>query len=163
MIPSMRPANVGDINYLMDVDLKSYDYPWTLDEWRKYLEDLTCTTLLASYKVEPVSVCVWQNKPGIDEAEILKLATKPAYRNQGAGLFLVNAVIMAAADYKLSNISIIVPEIKCFPGHPDDVSQWLLNRGFHAIVPILKRHFRMYGARCDGFKFMLEIGEKENA
>lgn len=159
--PSVRVARANDINHVVDIDLKSYDYPWPVEKWRKFIVDPTCITILASFKAEPVGVCVWQKKPAVDEAEILKLATKPAHRNKGVATFLLNAVQMTAIDYGLKLVTIIVPEINCFPGHPDDVSQWLLEQGYKAITPILKNHFYMYGKKCDGFKFTCTIGEED--
>jgi N-acetylglutamate synthase-like GNAT family acetyltransferase len=158
-VPSIRTAQTKDVHHLVDIDLKSYDYPWTVDEWRKLSEDPTCIIVIASFKVEPISVCVWRKKPAVKEAEILRLATKPKYRKRGAATFLLNAAEHSAKAHELEKVTIIVPEINCFPGHFDDVSQWLLKRGYQAIAPILKNHFYMYGKRCDGFKFEKVIGE----
>lgn len=159
MIPAIRLAQTRDIHFLADIDLKSYDYPWTIDKWRKIAANPTCVIPLASIKVEPVSVCVWQKKPAIKEAEILRFATKPAYRNYGIGSLLLHTIEAAAREIELQEITIVVPEIKCFPGHPDDVSQWLLKHGYRAVTPILKDYFYMYGNHCDGFKFVHSIGE----
>jgi GNAT superfamily N-acetyltransferase len=160
MTPVIRLAQARDLHPLVDIDLKSYDYPWSVDKWRKFVTDPTCMILLASFKVEPVGMCIWQKKLAIKEAEILRIATKPAYRGKGAGIFLLHGVETGAKEHGLEKVTVIVPEIKCFPGYPDDVSQWLLNRGYKAITPILKDHFYMFGGRCDGFKFVKYMGEK---
>lgn len=161
MLPAIRSAQAEDIHFLVDIDLKSYHYPWPINKWRKFAADPTCVIKLASIKAAPVSVCVWQKKPAIKEAEILRLATKPAYRCQGIGSLLLHAIEFEARENELQEISIIVPEIKCFPGHPDDVSHWLLERNYKAVTPILKNHFYMYGSHCDGFKFIHSIGEND--
>lgn len=163
MIPAIRPAQVRDVHSLVDIDLKSYDYPWTIDKWRKLAADSTCDILLASLKAEPIGVCVWQKKPAKKEGELLRLAVKPAYRNLGVGSLLLCTVELEAKDNDLESMVIIVPEIKCFSGHPDDVSQWLLDHKYRAVTPILKDHFSMYGSRCDGFKFMhVFMGESDD-
>ena len=158
-VPSIRPAQTRDIHHLVDIDLKSYAYPLSVDGWRKLADDPTCVILIAAFKVAPVAVCVWQKKPAVKEGEILRLATKKKHRNLGAGSYLLKAAERGAKDYELDKVTIVVPEINCFPGHADDVSQWLLKREFQAVPPILKNRFYMYGQRCDGFKFEKVIGE----
>lgn len=161
IVPSIRTAQTKDVHHLVDIDLKSYDYPWSVDKWRKLSEDPTCIIVVASFKVEPISLCIWQKKPAVKEAEILRLATKPKYRKRGVATFLLNAAEHSAKVHELAKVTIIVPEISCFPGHPDDISQWLLKHGYQAIAPILKNQFYMYGKHCDGFKFEKVIGESD--
>ena len=161
MVPATRLAQLSDMHSLADIDIKGYDYPWDLDKWRSLTEDPACVIMLATLEMEPVGVCVWQKKPAVKKGEILRLTTKPAYTGRGIGSFLLRTVESEARENGLREIVIIVPEIKCFPGHPDDVSQWLLNRGYCAVKPILTNHFRMYGSKCDGFKFASSlIGEE---
>ena len=157
MIPSLRKAQITDINNMIDIDIKSYMYPWSLKQWRAVTIDPACDITVATIKMEPIAVCIWQ-KNSKNEAEILKLATKPAYRGHAAGTLLLHSVSLAAVKQGLKRIIIIIPEINCFPGHPDDVSVWLLERMFTAVKPILKDRFIMYGQPCDGYKFVLEIG-----
>jgi GNAT superfamily N-acetyltransferase len=155
MLPVIRGAQARDINYLIDIDIKSYHFPWSVGQWRKFAGGKMCSILLATIKAEPVAVCAWK-KSGKD-AEILRLATKPAYRGLGAASLLLYTV----ESTKLQKVSIIIPEINCFPGQPDDISAWLLSRGYQATVPILKDYFHMYGKHYDGFKFVrFPKGEK---
>jgi len=163
MIPAIRTAQLKDIHSLVDIDLKGYDYPWSVNEWRKFAADPTCVTLIASLRAEPVGVCVWQKRPAIKEGEILKLATKLTYRCRGIGSLLLHEVETGAEENKLLEMVVIVPEIKCCPGQPDDVSQWLLKRGYKAVKPVLTNHFHMYGSHCDGFKFVNSFTGEENA
>ncbi|MHC4188381.1 MAG: GNAT family N-acetyltransferase [Planctomycetota bacterium] len=163
MIPAIRSAQVRDVNYLADIDLKSYDYPWPIDKWRRLAIDPTCVILLASFTVEPIGFCVWEKKPETKEATILRLATKPIYRSMGVASLLLEASECGAKENELQTMTFIIPEIKCFPGQPDDVSQWLLNRGYRAGPPILKDYFYMYGADCDGFIFTHSLTEKTDA
>lgn len=157
MLPVIRGAQTRDINYLVDIDIKSYHFPWSVDKWRKFTVDKTCAILLASVKAEPMAVCAWK-KCG-NNAEIMRLATKPAFRNLGAA----TALLYAMESSELQEIVIVVPEINCFPGHPDDVSKWLLARDYRAVAPILKDHFHMYGKYYDGFKFTKSLSEEQDA
>lgn len=163
MIPATRLAQLSDMHSLVDIDIKGYDYPWPLERWRDLTEDPTCVIMLAILQVEPVGACVWQKKPAVKEGEILRLTTKPAYRERGIGSFLLQTVESEARENGLQEMVIIVPELKCFPGHPDDVSQWLLERGYRAVKPILTNHFCMYGNKCDGFKFASSLIGERNA
>jgi len=157
MVPATRLAQLSDIHSLVDIDIKGYDYPWPLEKWRSIVDDPTCIVTLAAIKIEPVGVCVWQKKPAIKEAEILRLTIKPAYRKRGVGSFLLRVIESEVRENGLQEMVVIVPELKCFPGHPDDVSQWLLDRGYRAVKPILTNHFCMYGSKCDGFKFASSV------
>jgi len=157
IIPSLREARFTDINNLVDIDIKSYAYPWSLKQWRAVAVNPECHMTVATIKEEPIAVCAWQ-KNFENEAEILKLATKPAYRGRTIGTLLLHSVSLVAIEQGLKKVIIIVPEIKCFPGHIDDVSVWLLKRMFVAVKPILKNHFTMYGQPCDGYKFILKTG-----
>jgi len=157
MIPSLRPALGNDINFLIDIDLKSYDYPWLVDKWRSLALNSVCTVTLATMNMGPVGFVAWKKKIADKEAEILRLAVKPAYRNNGAGSLLLGSVEVDANENGIQKITLIVPEIHCFPNHKNDVSQWLLARGYQAIKPIFKNYFDMYGSKVDGFKFVSSV------
>jgi GNAT superfamily N-acetyltransferase len=153
MKPTIRQAQVRDVNSLLDIDLKGYDYPWTIAKWREISSDEDYTLLIATLKVQPVSMCVWRRKSGSDRAEIIKLSTKPYYQGQGFATLLLNKVERDMRSAAIKEAVITVPEIKCFPGHPDDVSAWLMARKYRPVKPILKDKYRMYGNMCDGFQF----------
>lgn len=154
MIPLLRPALGNDVNFLIDIDLKCYDYPWSVDEWRLLALNPACSVTLATINMEPVGFVAWGKVIAKKEAEILRLAVKPAYRNSGVGSLLLGSIEIEANEYGMQKIVLIVPEIHCFPNHRNDVSQWLLTRGYKATKPILKNHFDMYGSKVDGFKFV---------
>ena len=161
MIPEIRLAQARDIHYLADIDLKSYDYPWSLTQWREIGTDPTTAVMIAAVRADPVGMYVWRKQPNIKQAEILKLATKPIFRGRGIGTFLLLAAEAAMCASSLNEATIIVPEINCLPDHPDDVSSWLVKRGYHVVLPILEGRFRMYGKRCDGFKFVHDVRDSE--
>ncbi len=157
MLPAVRGAQIRDINYLVDIDIKSYHFPWSVDTWRRFAASKSCNILLASVKAEPIAVCAWRTCG--KDAEIMKLATKPDFRNLGAAIGLLR--MMEATE--LQEVGIVVPEINCFPGHPDDVSRWLSARGYRAIAPIIKDRFHMYGKYYDGFKFTKSLKREQHA
>ncbi len=158
MKPTIRRAQVRDVNSLLDIDLKGYDYPWTIAKWREISNDEDYTLLIATLKVQPVSMCVWRGRPSEGGAEIIKLATKPYYRGQGFATLLLNRVESDMRSAAIKEAVFTVPEIKCFPGHPDDVSAWLMARKYRPVKPILKDKYCMYGSMCDGFQFARVLG-----
>jgi N-acetylglutamate synthase-like GNAT family acetyltransferase len=164
MKPTIRHAQVRDVNSLLDIDLKGYDYPWTISEWRDISNNEEYTLLIATLKGQPVSMCVWRHKAGDERAEVVKLATKPYYQGQGFATLLLKRVERDMRSAAVKEAVFIVPEIKCFPGHPDDVSAWLLGREYKPIKPILKDEYCMYGSKCDGFQFARQLsGEGRGA
>ena len=164
MKPTIRRAQVRDVNALLDIDLKSYDYPWTITKWREISGDEDYTLLIATLKAQPVSMCVWRRrKDAADCAEIVKLATKPRNQGQGLAALLLNRVEGNMRSAGIKKAVFAVPEIKCFPGHPDDVSAWLLARKYKPVKPILRDEYCMYGSMCDGFQFARDLSKGRGA
>lgn len=154
MRASIRSIMIKDLNWLMDIDIKSYEYPWSIEQWKKLADGLQYVILVALVKNVPVGFVAYDRTQG--EVEILRIAVKPSYRRKGIGTKLLYTVEKGAGT--LNRIRIVVPEIQCFPGHEDDVSQWLLKRGYVAVPPILKNHFQFCGNNIDGFTFIKEQG-----
>lgn len=159
MTPFVRPAYPTDLNYVMDIDLKSYEYPWTQDDWQTINDDKTYHKFVATLSTRPIGFAIWTKEE--NEAVIIRLAVKRSHQRQGAGSRLLEALETDALTNSCSIISIIVPEFNCCPKSADDVSQWLLNRGFKTMLPIIPQYALMYGQFVDGFKFIKEIKKHE--
>ena len=155
MKPKIRPVTGADINYVRDIDLKSYTYPWDSEMWRKLANDKSCYIVISSLGFTPTGFIVWKVEE--DACQVLRLGVKPHARNLGSGSALITHVEDWAIDHHLTNIYTLVPEINCFPGHPDDVSAWLLHRGFKATLPIIEDLAFLYGNLVDGYKFVKEL------
>jgi GNAT superfamily N-acetyltransferase len=91
------------------------------------------------------------------DVEILKVAVKPAYRNQGIARHLIYNCILYAREVGAFRIVVLVPEGQLRPGETGDISQWLGKLGFRAQVPLLKDYFVFYGQAEDGVIFSLSI------
>jgi len=153
MEPIIRKFLDQDINYVMDIDLKSYFTPFTLDEWRAIADDATCELLVATCEGVPVGVVIWRKNRKEKEGEIVRLGVKPCERNSGIGSQLLEAVEYEALRVRLDKLYMVVPEVKCSPGDPDDVSVWLRVNGFRATLPIIPAVTQMYGRSIDGYRF----------
>jgi len=161
---SVRRGCNRDVNYVRDIDLKSYQYPWDYDQWKVVGESKTHHWCVAIKEAQPIGFAVWEDSPKgyADAVKLLRLGVKPAYRGLGAGMQLLDYVLDYAEDSSFKRFLTIVPEIYCLPGHPDDVSEWLLHRGLHAVPPIVKEHAYMYGEWVDGFIFTTSLTGRTN-
>lgn len=126
MIINIRKPKLGDLNYLLDIDLKCFEDSLSLEEWKIFLNDTSCNVLVGTLKGAPVGLIVWK------DSTILKLAVKPVYRHKGIGTKLLNSVENILIQHGYGQISIDVSESLCCPGKPIDVSSWLLSRKFKA-------------------------------
>jgi N-acetylglutamate synthase-like GNAT family acetyltransferase len=160
MRPEIRTALTREANSLLDIDLKSYDYPWPIAKWRAVLGDEEHSVLVACVKAQPVGVCIWRRSKQHLRAEICKLAIKHEYRRHGFACNLLRRVDQDVAELGMLETVVVVPEINCFPGHPDDVSVWLSKQGYTPERHIIRDKFLMYGSLCDGFQFIREVGTK---
>jgi GNAT superfamily N-acetyltransferase len=148
----VRRGSVRDVNYIKDIDMKSYQYPWPYEHWITLGEDETYHWCVAAKGVEPVGFAVWQDHP--HAVEIHRLAVKPADQGEGTGTSLMDYVCGYAKDCFFNRVVVVVPEINCLPGDPDDVSGWLAMQGFKAEPPILKDHVCRYGTLIDCYTFV---------
>jgi GNAT superfamily N-acetyltransferase len=106
-------------------------------------------------KGRAVGFAIWRDAP--DEVTLEKIGVRPDSRNRGTGTKLLWHVVRQARNIGATQVTLLVPEINCFPGHPDDVSQWLLGRRFRTKAPIVKNYAFMYGQWVDGFQFVRPI------
>jgi GNAT superfamily N-acetyltransferase len=151
----VRRGSNRDVNYIKDIDVKSYHYPWPHEQWVTLREDETYHWCVASLGVEPIGFATWQDHP--HAVEIHRLAVKPTMRGEGGGTALVEYICNYAGDRFFNRVVTVVPEINCLPGDPDDISGWLLMQGFKAEPPILKDHIYRYGDLVDCYTFARDL------
>jgi len=152
---NVRQVMPSDINYLTDIEIKCYEGAKGLDWWRETIKDPNKHAVIAAVHKVPVGFVVWHEATRTSDrtAEVERLAVKPAFRRRGAGTKLLRDVVTGASIIGLTQLRIVVPESICFPGHPDDVSEWLGARQFSA-VRIIPDHFEAYGSKEDAFVFI---------
>jgi GNAT superfamily N-acetyltransferase len=152
----VRPGGDREVNVVKDLDLKSYHYPWGVEEWQATAGDDPAKWCLAFLKNKPTGFAIWRDTD--DEVDLLRIGVRPDSRRRGVGTELLSHVVKYAEMHGMSRVALTVPEINCFPGHPDDVSEWLLHRKFRAAPPIVKAHAYRYGQWVDGFRFVRTLG-----
>lgn len=152
---NVRPGGNRDVNLVKDLDLKCYHYPWSSEQWAATAGASPSEWCLATLADRLVGFAIWRQEK--DTTSLQRLGVKPDSRNQGVGTGILGHVLRCACTRGVTKLSLVVPEIHCFPGHPDDVSSWLLARGFRAEPPIISKYAYMYGQWSDGFCFVKAV------
>lgn len=147
---NITPASKEDINLVIDLDLKSYQYPLTHKQLAKISSTGEYYVSLAMQKRKAVGFFIW--KAQRTSAKLLRLGVTPLARKQGVGTLLLYTFELDALLLGYTTCTTTIPEINCFPGHPDDVSMWLKHRGYLA-TSIKHGYTKMYGEKVDGIKF----------
>jgi GNAT superfamily N-acetyltransferase len=149
-----RAIERKDAHYLIDIDLKCFDYPWLPSDWRDISN--TCFGTVATYRGTPIGMIVF--KVGCyGDIEVLKIAVKPTFRNRGIGKRLLFHAICYGQTVQASHLVLVIPETQINPGHTNDLSKWLSQLHFRAQAPLLRNHYRQYGEDVDGVVFTLRI------
>lgn len=154
----VHSANNGDLSAMSDIDLKGYDYPLGYLELKTLLQSKNHKCFIAaSENHETVGFAIVTRYKNEGLLEIFRMAVMPHRRCEGAGAALLNAAVGLAVHERLREIFIVVPETICNPASPDDVSRWLRDNEFNAVLPLLKNRFELYGHLYDGIKFVRQI------
>lgn len=160
MIFSIREARQEDTHYVMDVDIKCFEYPWPAEFWGDASEFYKI--VVGTYYGTPVAMAVYAVGSVIcptfcyeapdNVFTILKLAVKKDYRRRGLGRLLANHVKGMAYAAKSDCVLSIVPESICLPGSERDASVWLRKMGFEA-KHVIPDCFQNCGESEDGYLF----------
>ena len=92
MTPLLRKALFSDLEILAHLQAVSFESPWGIDAFRKFLQSERAFALLAGEEGNFAAFILVQ--VAADECEILSLATLPSARRRGLARWLV----LAAAD-----------------------------------------------------------------
>jgi len=150
-------ANARDLNTILDLDLKTHAYPWAGTNWANVFNNPQSVIYVASIALKQVGFCVLHQPEQGQELQILRMGVHEQFRGLGVGRRLLMEGYKLAHDLLCKKMTIIVPDIHCMPGDPDDVSVILNKQGFFAGPPIYADHFLMYGGKVDGYKFTKEL------
>jgi len=154
----VHTANQRDINAMFEVDLRAYDYPLSYLDIKDLLmsKEHFCV-ISADDKHNVTGFAVFKKYAAMGYLEIVRIGVMPKRRHEGIGKALLQAGDDYASDNRLHEMFVVVPETKCLPGDPDDVSRWLKWSGFKAVTPLLRDAFTMYGSPVDGIKFVRSV------
>lgn len=162
--PLIRLTRPGDVNALSTLDLKTYHYPLELETWKELAGQSGKPTEPKVVVVEvarrPVGFALWQE---VDEdvARIIRLGILPKSRFCGLGTLLIKRIIAHSQTEKKDRLRIVIPDLHCQPGDPDDVSGFLSKVGFHTTGEVIQDHSRMYGDWREGYVFERNIAHDQ--
>lgn len=158
--PIVRLTRPSDVNALSTLDLKTYHYPLELKKWKELAGQSGKPTEPKVVVVEivrkPVGFALWQE---LDEnvSRIIRLGVLHKCRFHGLGRLLIEKVVLHSQTAKKDRLRVVLPDIHCLPGDPDDVSGFLSKVGFHTTGEVVTDHCRMYGEWREGYVFERNI------
>ena len=158
--PIIRLTRPNDDNSLSELDLKSYHYPLPLERWKELSRLAGKPTEPKVVVVEvvrkPMAFAMWQEVDS-DVTKILRLGVLPKARRHGIGRLLIKKIIVHSQAEKKDRLRIVLPDIHCLPGDPDDVSGFISKVGFNTTGEVITEHCYMYGEWRDGYVFERNI------
>lgn len=159
--PVIRLTRPSDINKLQALDLKCYHYPMPLKMWQEYVNGSGKTgqarVVICEVFTTSAGFAMWNIAEDQESAQLLRIGVLPKFRRNGLGRLLVKSCIHDASRAKCERINVIVPDLHCDPGHPDDVSVFLGRVGFITTGKVIHSWRTMYGGWVDGYEFERKI------
>ena len=154
----IRPLNKTDSHHLLNLDLKTSEYPWSSDDWElmdKFFPEWEVSIATVDGVPKGFSVTELDIKRNIQR--IHKLVVIKPYPTLKT--LLLERIEYRAFVHSVSTIEFILSETECRgKDDPYDRSTWLKRQGFRC-EGIHKDTFEAYGNVFDGFVFRKLIHE----
>jgi ribosomal protein S18 acetylase RimI-like enzyme len=145
----LRYAEITDLTYLMDIDLKSYPIAWESEIWRSSIhsyhsESCVCITSFGT----PIAFAVFQRDG--NQLKVLRIAVGVPHRRKQFGSMLMDWLDKYAADRKISRISCLVCEANLTG------CKFLSKNGYRVPAKggIMPNAFTDYGESLNGYYFL---------
>ena len=144
---SFRPMSIDDLDNVYELEVRSYNYPWTkeilrdcilynYDSYSVFFEDM-----LIGYIIAKISY---------PESHILNLTVNDDFRNNGIGLSLVE---LAINDAKIRKSSDIILEVRS----SNFIAQHLYKKLNFEKIGTRKDYYKSDFGREDAFIFKLKL------
>ena len=90
--PVVRRARPADLRRVVQLEVASFDEPWTTESLAREIRGQDALVLVAAGRRggSPAAFAAYRLVPGGDEAELLRLAVEPAARRQGLARALLD-------------------------------------------------------------------------
>ena len=165
---NIRLSRPTDISNLVTLDLKTYPYPLTMDQWQKLVkssgqEDKPRVVVIEVGR-KPVGFATWVMKE--DYCWIVRLGVLKTfgntpgtmnYRRKGLGTRLVDQCVMEAVRNGKKKLRILIPEHHCIPDDPDNVVGFLNSTDFQPTGEISNDFGVYYGEMKDAYVFERKV------
>lgn len=97
-----------DVPDIMDIELRSFQRPWTEDDLLMQLRRNNCNTIVAEYDGKIIGFAVYELL--IHELHILNLAVHPEYRRNGVGTAMVVKLLNKLSQQRRRVLAVEVRE-----------------------------------------------------
>ena len=104
--PQLRPIISSDLEDILAIENVSFMYPWSSRFFLQELRVPCARSLLATVEGKPVGYIIYWLLPS--EIDIHNVAVHPAYRRQGIGRSLLQAIIEEAKHERRGRITLEV-------------------------------------------------------
>ena len=162
----LRGFQPADMMYLIDIDAKCCEPPWSYERWLANCQVHTGSVI--TFYGTPVGFALF--RPMGQYVELVKLAVKPQYRRQKLGVMLMSGCFLFARDMGCDTVFVVLPETMfAKSGAHEPAIPFLRRLGFIATKPIIRDCFHFDGRPIDGVKFIQKLewtgvpGESTNA
>lgn len=151
------PALIGkyrhsDLPYLIDIDVKGCDWPWTRTEWRRNIAWNVLFVARSCGEVVGFLVVDCSYRP---IAHVVKLVVHPRCRRLKIGSMLMDHFLREAAACDFTKMTTTIPEYHLDPRSEIDVSvfitQWFEPDGW------ARDEFNIEGEIMDGVQFSMHL------
>jgi len=143
----VRPMQESDLSGIMDIESRSYDFPWTEGIFRDclrvgyYCRILERDSMVGAYGIMSL---------GAGEAHILNLCVRPELRSQGMGRYMLEH-LLAYARGRRTRVAVL--EVRCSNAPALALYDTM---GFHKIG-VRKGYYPAFGGREDALVLMRKL------
>lgn len=96
---SLRSINEGDIDLIFKIEKLVFKIPWKRSQFYESME--RSKGLLILFRGKPIGYGLFQIV--LEEANLLKIAIIPEFQGRGMGFNLLDALILSARNYRVSD------------------------------------------------------------
>lgn len=130
-VPTLRPMQECDLVRVIDVELRAYEFPWTLGIFGDCLRaGYCCWSLLLGEQLIGYGIMVVI----LDEAHILNICVDPAYQRRGYAQRILDQLMQLAVRHHASIVFLEVRPTNLAARHlytRNGFSQIALRRGYY--------------------------------
>lgn len=144
-----RAERENDLNYLIDIDTKSFEFAWFAERWEQALTNNV--VLVNTHWSTPVGFVVLRFHETY--AQIVKFAVKPNHRQRGLASNLIDAAYRCAGLKRVRQVQCIVPEPWLF-AEDNKLARFLQHNRLIAKPPYIRNAFTLGGETMDGVRFV---------
>ena len=157
-VPAIRHAVERDAQFLIDIDVKSYDHAWLPEDWALAWEDPDTSIHVATHYGTPVGFMVTEREDhgGKLLNHIYKIAVKEQFRGSNVGKKLLSRAYEEAKEFGMQYLSLAVPETMTHQDNPRYCLPWIEKMGFKA-TELIKDGTTLWGVKEDIIVFIFEV------